>query len=252
MKRLYHFTNKKNLESISKNGLVPSNGENSKAISDEDKVVCYSEGYEGAIAINMSFEEQFKRKKDNNEHGFKGDTLKEHLGDNVYLSFDGENIENQSINNVNGFFNGKTSQKIEPQKLSVCVLKDKDGNTITEREKIVYYMMSKTPIENYSKLEMCKKEDYKKDFMKRINDYYNKNQENIKKYSSKEYSMEEISLEKYMELDKNKDDINDDRANFLSNLKDKVNTEISQRDLEDDNDTKNIEKEKQIQEKKTL
>lgn len=108
MRRLYHFTKKENLESIYKNGLCPKNGEHSKAVDDEDNVVCYSENFEGAIGINMSIEEKYKSEKEKNNKAFYGENVIEYLGENVYLSFDGEGIDNLSENNANGFFNGKT------------------------------------------------------------------------------------------------------------------------------------------------
>lgn len=48
--KAYHFTSVNNLESISKKGLVPGNGDNSKLIDDQKEKVFFSEGF-GAIAL---------------------------------------------------------------------------------------------------------------------------------------------------------------------------------------------------------
>lgn len=239
MNRLYHFTNINNLHHIIKEGLHPKNGEHSKVIGDFDEAVCFSENYEGAIAINMSFEEKFEKRKEE----LQGNNLKEYLGECVYLSFNSNGIDNLCKNNVNGFFNGKTEKSISPENLSICVLKDQNGNLITEREQIVYYMMSKTPIDNFRKIEMCGVLKYKEDFMERIEDYYNSKKEYIKKFKSKNYSLEEIKLEEYIELVKECDD----RERFISSLISNVNTGLVEQNLV--SEFKNHQKKDKIEDK---
>ena len=53
--KAYHFTSVNNLESISKKGLVPGNGDNSKLIDDQKEKVFFSEGFEGVIALYVDF-----------------------------------------------------------------------------------------------------------------------------------------------------------------------------------------------------
>lgn len=58
----YHFTRVNNLESISKKGLVPGNGDNSKLIDDQKKKVFFSDGF-GAIALYVDFNLVFENIK---------------------------------------------------------------------------------------------------------------------------------------------------------------------------------------------
>ena len=52
----YHMTSLDNLRSISKVGLIPQSGVNSKLIGDEKIKVFFSEGFEGAIALFVDFQ----------------------------------------------------------------------------------------------------------------------------------------------------------------------------------------------------
>lgn len=52
----YHMTSLDNLRSISKQGLIPQSGVNSKLIGDEKIKVFFSEGFEGAIALFVDFQ----------------------------------------------------------------------------------------------------------------------------------------------------------------------------------------------------
>lgn len=52
----YHMTSLNNLHSISKKGLIPQSGDNSKLIGDEKIKTFFSEGFEGAIALYVDFQ----------------------------------------------------------------------------------------------------------------------------------------------------------------------------------------------------
>lgn len=52
----YHMTSLNNLDSISKNGLIPQSGANSKLIGDDKIKTFFSEGFEGAIALYVDFQ----------------------------------------------------------------------------------------------------------------------------------------------------------------------------------------------------
>jgi len=47
----YHMTSLNNLDSISKKGLIPQSGANSKLIGGDKIKTFFSEGFEGAIAV---------------------------------------------------------------------------------------------------------------------------------------------------------------------------------------------------------
>ena len=94
--KAYHFTSVNNLESISKKGLVPGNGDNSKLIDDQKEKVFFSEGFEGVIALYVDFNLVFENiklgKSDINDLLLKDrvdgcNSLKEYLGEGVYLTF---------------------------------------------------------------------------------------------------------------------------------------------------------------------
>ncbi len=52
----YHMTSLSNLRSISKKGLIPGSGANSKLIGDEKIKTFFSEGFEGVIALYVDFQ----------------------------------------------------------------------------------------------------------------------------------------------------------------------------------------------------
>ena len=117
-----------NLDSISKLGLIPRNGDNSKLIHDDKIKVFFSEGYEGAIALYVDFSivyHQVKKKEIilNDDYLtnkiMSSKNLEDYLEDGVYLSFDMNGITNER-----NFENGCTSQVIEPENLNVLVLKN--------------------------------------------------------------------------------------------------------------------------------
>lgn len=98
-------------------------------------------------------------------------------------------------------------------------------------------MMSKTPIKNFSKLEMAGHPNFKKRFMDRIKKYYQSKSKEINEIKEKGYSLEEINFEKYMNIEK------DEKSEFLNNLKENVDkSEIKQSDLVEDTHEPQIEK----------
>ena len=113
----YHMTSLDNLRSISKLGLTPQSGINSKLIGDEKNKVFFSEGFEGAVALYVDFDivfdrigkeqmkvaDEFVRKK-----LLKSKNLSDFLGEGVYLRFDGTNIKNER-----NFENGCKEMRIE-------------------------------------------------------------------------------------------------------------------------------------------
>ena len=95
--KCYHMTKIDNLDSISKLGLIPRNGDNSKLIHDDKIKVFFSEGYEGAIALYVDFSivyQQVKKKEIilNDDYLMNkimsSKNLEDYLADGVYLSFD--------------------------------------------------------------------------------------------------------------------------------------------------------------------
>ncbi len=144
----YHMTSLNNLHSISKKGLIPQSGANSKLIGDEKIKIFFSEGFEGAIALYVDFQivyDKIRAGQDNltdesiTQKIMKSKSLSDYLGEGVYLRFDGTNIKNER-----NFENGCTDMIIPPENLSVCILRRQDSNSVIfSRFEIIKYMMSK-------------------------------------------------------------------------------------------------------------
>lgn len=173
--KLYHFEQDKWMRYVLENGLEPHNGQNSKSIGDEKKVLFYSQGKNGAVAMYMDFlkhYEEFNSKKgdqtiaeynekklnnDINSKEFmrlqkqvkeietirKAQSLEEYLGRGPYIEivdFDMEEIHDKNFN----FANSWTTQTIPPSKLKVVCLKEKFGDRVlSEKKDIVNYFLSK-------------------------------------------------------------------------------------------------------------
>ncbi len=110
----YHMTSLNNLRSISKKGLIPQSGVNSKLIGDEKIKTFFSEGFEGAIALYVDFQivydkviaGQVKLSDESiTQKIMESKSLSDYLGEGVYLRFDGTNIKNER-----NFENGCTSE----------------------------------------------------------------------------------------------------------------------------------------------
>lgn len=143
----YHMTSLNNLYSISKKGLIPQSGANSKLIGDEKIKTFFSEGFEGAIALYVDFQIVYDQVKTGQveltDEGIakkimESKNLSDYLGEGVYLQFDGTNIQNER-----NFENGCTDLIISPKELNVCVLRRKHDHAIVfSRFEIIKYMMA--------------------------------------------------------------------------------------------------------------
>ena len=202
--KYYHMTSLTRLNSICKEGLTPRNEENSKLIGDTKIKVFFSEGFEGAIALFVDFDIVYREIKNGTrklkdeilENKIKGSkTLQEFLEDGIYLQFDGMNIKNER-----NFENGCTSETILPEKLNVCVLKNKQNNSIIfSRFEIIKYMMSKIEpkdIKYYGATYSGSPnfDDATKRIQEKVNMYYNTHIKEIEKYKKDSYVLEYIPI----------------------------------------------------------
>lgn len=200
----YHMTTFDRLNSISKQGLIPRNEENSKLINDTKIKVFFSEGFEGAIALFVDFDivyNNIKMKKETladkrlEEKVLKSKNLCDYLKDGVYLQFNGENIKNER-----NFENGCTSKIIMPAELNVCILKKKSNNTICfSRFEVIKYMMAKTEpekIKYYGALYNGSPDFYvaTKRIQDKVKKYYTTHKKEIEKYKNDDYLLEYIPL----------------------------------------------------------
>ena len=127
--------------------------------------------------------------------------LEEYLEDGIYLCFELGNIKNER-----NFENGCTSKIIPPELLKVVTLKNlKTGEIIYSRFEIIYYMMSKTNIEDIlyygTVYENSPKEEVAtKRIQDKVRKYYKDNFERINKFKNNSYELIEISLYEFIKL----------------------------------------------------
>lgn len=196
----YHMTSLDNLRSISKTGLIPKSGVNSKLIGDEKIKVFFSEGFEGAIALFVDFQLVYDKVKAGQMAITDDSTMKkimaskslsDYLGEGIYLRFDGTNIKNER-----NFENGCTDMNISPKDLTVCVLRKKnDSSIVFSRFEIIKYMMATVQPEQIEYYGECYEgaPDFKeatKRIQEKVKRYYLQHQADIGKYDSQEYILD--------------------------------------------------------------
>lgn len=204
----YHMTSLNNLYSISKKGLIPQSGANSKLIGDEKIKTFFSEGFEGAIALYVDFQIVYDQVKTGQveltDEGIakkimESKSLSDYLGEGVYLRFDGTNIKNER-----NFENGCTDMTIPQKDLTVCVLRRKNDHSIVfSRFEIIKFMMAAVQPEQIQYYGA--KYDGSPDFEKataRIQDkvrmYYQKHQTEIREYDTKAYQFAFYGLDDFV------------------------------------------------------
>lgn len=204
----YHMTSLDRLVSISKMGLTSRNENNSKLINDEKNKVFFSEGFEGTIALFVDFEivyENIKEGKSNivdkeiENKVIKSKNITEYLGQGVYLQFDGAGIENER-----NFENGCTDKTISPEKLSVCILKNKNNDFVTfSRFEIIKYMMAQI-MPNQIKYYGAKylgAPDFNAATIRiqeKVKKHYARHEQEIAKYTNNDYVLEYIPISDFV------------------------------------------------------
>ena len=203
--KCYHMTTLDRLESINRLGLIPGNGNNCKLVNDDKFKVFFSEGFEGSIALFVDFYIVYNKIKNSElkisdisvyNKVINSKSLEEFLGDGVYLTF-----EMLDIINERNFENGCTSTTIEPNKLSVLVLRKLDDNIVTySRFKIINYMMSRINPNDikYYGMKYPNSPTFKEATIRiqtKVKDYYEKNNKIIQKYKNEKYELIEIPLD---------------------------------------------------------
>lgn len=196
----YHMTSLDNLRSISKTGLIPQSGVNSKLIGDEKIKVFFSEGFEGAIALFVDFQLVYDKVKAGQmaitddsimKKIMASKSLSDYLGEGIYLRFDGTNIKNER-----NFENGCTDMNISPKDLTVCVLRKKnDSSIVFSRFEIIKYMMATVQPEQIEYYGECYEgaPDFKeatKRIQEKVKRYYLQHQADIGEYDSQEYILD--------------------------------------------------------------
>lgn len=222
----YHMTKDKYIRQIQKDGLCPINGDQSKSIGDEKKVVFYSEGKEGAIVMYLSFEKMYEDLK--GERGDKAlsryrdyldgkielsdsdlsnleDQVKqieairstgkfsEYYEDGPYFSIQNLAVEDIDDKNFN-FANSWVTKGISPKNLQVMSLRNRQTGEVTASKfDVIKYMMSQTTPEAIADKGI---NDQLAEYIKR---YYAENAEEITRLASN-YEMGTMSIDEYVAI----------------------------------------------------
>ena len=126
--------------------------------------------------------------------------LSDFLGEGVYLRFDGTGIKNER-----NFENGCTDMTILPAELSVCILRNKnDDSVIFSRFEIIKYMMAKISPEQIKYYGASYK--VSPDFaeatdriQEKVKRYYRDHKTEIEKYADCDYILEFIALKDFVD-----------------------------------------------------
>lgn len=206
MKKYYHFASLDRVRSISNIGLVPSDEDSNKLINDSENKVTFAEGMTGVVAKYANCQKKYDLIKSGVTGGIDqsivskvqtSKNMQEFLGDGVFITFDGENIENES-----SFMNGATEQSIDSKNLTVCILKNNETGEITYLgNKIVHYMMAKVPAEtiNYVGTDMSEDKAEKRTEIIRedVSSYVRNHQEEIDVYKFGDYTIDNIPVKSF-------------------------------------------------------
>jgi len=230
MGKYYHITSFENLESISKNGLVPNRGGRTSSIGDKRKAIFLSLGIQNAILMYISLLYHY-----NSYAGDRGLKAIEFYKDKIEsynklakrIPLDDKDIaELEEISRViewihqimgyKDFFEyigdgvfltisgitdiTKTCPKdcytdkiISPEKIKVVLLKNKKtGEIVVHREQILAYFMSLIPIESI--LDSI----HNVVTIKIIKDLYDNRLNDIRYYNSDNFEIEEIPIDLYV------------------------------------------------------
>ena len=206
MKKYYHMASLDRVRSISNTGLMPNGDDSNKLINDIENKVSFSEGMTGVVAQYANCQKRYDLIKSGVVGGVKQTVvdkvqttkdMQEYLGDEVFLTFDGEDVENE-----NNFMNGLTDKAIDSDNLTVCILKNNETGEVTySGANIVHYMMSRVPVETISYIGKDASEDKvekKTEIIRQdVSNYVKKHEDEINTYKYGDYTLENISVKSF-------------------------------------------------------
>jgi len=201
--KYYYMTPVSSVRSISNIGIQPRGVTNENLGKSKAFV---SEGMTGTIVTYTSLQKSYDDVKD----GKPGDVpeevsnkiksskdLEDYLGgESVILVFDDSELEDKEDDD------GTTSSPINPNKLSVCVVKNEDdGKQIYSRRDVINYMLSIVPVESIhaSAKNVGTQEDSDKAVQGTVQAFYDKNKAEIDKYKAGNFKLETVDISKFLE-----------------------------------------------------
>lgn len=206
MKKYYHMASLRKIRSISNVGLIPNNEDSNKLVNNIENKLSFSEGMTGVVAKYANCQKRYDLIKSGVVGGIAQDLInrvqttndmQELFEDDVFITFDGESVENEK-----NFMNGTTDKSIDSEKLNVCILKNNETGEVTYLgNNIVHYMMSKVPVEtiNYTGIDLSEDKVEKKIEIIRqdVSNYIKKHQDEINIYKSGDYTIENIPVKSF-------------------------------------------------------
>lgn len=231
MEKYYHITDYENLESISKNGLVPNRGGRTRSIGDKRNAIFLSLGIQNAILMYSSLLYYYNSYA--GDRGLKAIEFYKNKTESYHelakrIPLDDEDIaELEAIPGVierihqimeyKDFFeyigdgvyltisgvtditttdpkDCYTDQIISPEKIKVVLLKNKEtGEIIDHREQILSYFMSTTSIKSI--LDNV----HNVVTIKIVKDLYDNKLNDIRYYNSDNFEIEEMPIDLYIQ-----------------------------------------------------
>ena len=206
MKKYYHMASLDRVRSISNTGLMPNSEDSNKLVNDIESKVSFSEGMTGVVAQYANYQKHYDLIKSGVVGGVKQTVaqkvqttkdMQEYLGDEVFLTFDGEDVENE-----NNFMNGSTDKAIDSDALTVCILKNNETGEVTySGANIVHYMMAKVPVETITYIGKDVSEDKvekKTEIIRQdVSNYVKKHENEINTYKFGDYTLENIPIKSF-------------------------------------------------------
>lgn len=230
MCKYYHITSYENLESISKDGLVPRSGGRTRSIGDKRCAIFLSKGITNSILMYSCLLHHYNSYT--GERGLKAieyykdeielynerekevslledelaekeaiikaiDWINEIMEYNDFSDYIGEGVY-LTISDITDVISNDekdcyTTKTIPPEKIKIVLLKNKiTGEIIDSRENILSYFMSITPIESIIE------STHNVVTIKVIKELYNNKINDIAYYNSNNFEMEEVPICMYL------------------------------------------------------
>ena len=206
MKKYYHMTSLDRIRTISNVGLMPNSGDANKLVNETEDKVNFSEGMTGVVAQYANCQKRYDLIKSGVVGGIEESVvtkvqtskdMQEYLGEEVFVTFDGEEVENEK-----NFMEGTTDKPIDSENLTVCILKNNETGEVTYAgSNIVHYMMAKVPVEtiNYTGTDASDDKVEKKIEVIRqdVSNYVKKHESEINTYKFGDYTLENIPVKSF-------------------------------------------------------
>lgn len=202
--KYYYMTPVSSVRSISNIGIQPKTGERENLGKSKAFV---SEGMTGTIVTYTNLQKKYDDVKDgkpvdvpeeiSNKIKSSKD-LEDYLGgESVILVFDDSEIEDREEDN-----DGITNMPVDPNKLSVCVVRNEDdGSQIYSRRDVINYMMSMVPVESIhaDAKNVGTQNDADRAVQGTVQAFYDKNRAEIDKYKTGNFKLETLDISKFLE-----------------------------------------------------